>query len=126
MSWHAHSIGEITHLVTKGTTPTTLGRQFADSGVNFIKAEALNGDSGLDTGGFSYIDEDTHELLGRSVLQEDDVLVTIAGARVGKCGYVKVAQNTSGSGALAGMFRWRRRPKTFSAWQFPGIFTLHV
>ena len=69
MSWHPHSIGEITHVVTKGTTPTTLGRQFTDSGVNFIKAEALNGDSGLDNGGFFYIDEDTHELLGRSMLQ---------------------------------------------------------
>lgn len=90
MSWHPQSIEEIANVITKGTTPTTLGRQFTDSGISFIKAETLNGGSALNTGGFFYIDEDTHELLRRSVLQEDDVLVTIAGAQVGKCGYVKV------------------------------------
>ena len=66
MSWRTHSIAKIADVVTKGTTPTTLGKQFTDSGIHFIKAEALNGDSGLDRGGFFYIDEDTHALVRRS------------------------------------------------------------
>jgi type I restriction enzyme, S subunit len=105
MTWHPHSIEEITHVVTKGTTPTTLGRQFTDSGVNFIKAEALNGDSGLDSEGFFHIDEDTHELLARSMLQEDDVLVTIAGAQVGKCGYVKAEHLPANTNQAVGIVR---------------------
>lgn len=105
MIWYPHSVEEITYVVTKGTTPTTLGRQFTDSGVNFIKAEALNGDSGLDTGGFFHIDEDTHELLARSMLQEDDVLVTIAGAQVGKCGYVKAEHLPANTNQAVGIVR---------------------
>lgn len=89
MSWPSLAIGDIAEVVTKGTTPTTLGRPFVDHGVNFVKAEALNGDAGLDQHGFAFIDEETHQLLQRSILKEDDVLITIAGAKIGKCGYVK-------------------------------------
>jgi len=88
MNWAERSIGEITEIVTKGTTPSTYGMPFTDSGINFIKAEALNGDVALDRGGFAFINEETHEKLRRSQLHENDVLVTIAGANVGKCGYV--------------------------------------
>jgi type I restriction enzyme, S subunit len=105
MSWYSYSIDEITQVVTKGTTPTTLGRQFTDSGVNFVKAEALNGDSGLDIGGIFHIDEDTHEMLARSVLQEHDVLVTIAGAQVGRCGYVKTEHLPANTNQAVGIVR---------------------
>jgi type I restriction enzyme, S subunit len=88
-SWGNVPLSDISVRITKGTTPTTLGRPFRNSGVNFIKAEALNGDCDLDENGFSYIDEDTNHLLKRSILQEHDVLVTIAGAKIGKCGYLK-------------------------------------
>jgi type I restriction enzyme S subunit len=105
MSRQSQPISAITHVVTKGTTPTTLGRPFTDEGVNFIKAEALNGDSGLELGGFSHIDQDTHELLGRSVLHEDDVLVTIAGAQVGKCGYVRAEYLPANTNQAVGIVR---------------------
>lgn len=109
MSWHAHSIAEISDVVTKGTTPTTLGKQFADTGIHFIKAEALNGDSGLDRNGFFYIDEDTHQLLKRSILQEEDVLVTIAGAQVGKCGFVRVEYLPANTNQAVGIVRINRK-----------------
>lgn len=109
MKWATHSIAEITDVVTKGTTPTTLGKQFTDSGIYFIKAEALNGDSGLDHGGFSYIDEDAHELLRRSILQEEDVLVTIAGANVGKCGFVRAEDLPANTNQAVGIVRVNRK-----------------
>ena len=108
MSVRRVSIADIAEIVTKGTTPTTLGRRFTESGVNFIKAEALNGDSGLDTSGLSFIDEETHELLRRSILEEDDVLVTIAGARVGRCGYVKAEHLPANTNQAVGIVRVRR------------------
>jgi len=108
MSWRVHSIAEIADVVTKGTTPTTLGKQFTDSGIRFIKAEALNGDSGLDRGGFFYIDEDTHELLRRSILREEDVLITIAGANVGKCGFVRAEDLPANTNQAVGIVRINR------------------
>lgn len=84
MSWHFHTISDISLKITKGTTP----KQFSEDGINYIKAEALNGDSGLNLKSFSFISENTHESLKRSQLQSNDVLVTIAGANIGKCGFV--------------------------------------
>ena len=88
MSWPVVKIDEISELVTKGTTPTTYGMPFTDEGINFIKAEALNGDTSLNRSGFTYVSEDTHNKLSRSILQVNDVLLTIAGANVGACGFV--------------------------------------
>jgi len=105
MSRQPQPISAITTLVTKGTTPTTLGRPFTDEGVTFVKAEALNGDSGLEVTGFSHIDEDTHELLARSRLEEGDVLVTIAGAHVGRCGYVKADHLPANTNQAVGIVR---------------------
>ncbi len=89
MSWQETLLESITTLVTKGTTPTTYGMPFTDEGINFVKAEALNGDVSLDKSGFNFISLDTHEKLKRSQLEKDDVLITIAGANVGKCGFVR-------------------------------------
>jgi type I restriction enzyme S subunit len=73
------TIGEVTSLVTKGTTPTTLGRNFTSRGIGFIKAECISSDGGLIKEKQVYIDEETDQLLKRSRLQEDDVLFSIAG-----------------------------------------------
>ncbi|RJR40588.1 MAG: restriction endonuclease subunit S [Deltaproteobacteria bacterium] len=89
MTWPEITVKDVSLRITKGTTPTTLGEAFTDQGVRFIKAEALNGDSNLDANGFAFIDEKTHELLRRSILQSEDVLITIAGAKTGKCGFVR-------------------------------------
>jgi type I restriction enzyme S subunit len=75
MSWCIKSIDEIMEVVTKDTTPSTYGMPFIDEGINFVKAEALNGDVALDQSGFTFIDDETHEKLKRSKLRQDDVLV---------------------------------------------------
>lgn len=105
MSWQTVSIEEITDVVTKGTTPTTLGKPFTETGINFIKAEALNGDSNLEIDGFSHIDEETHSLLRRSILKESDVLLTIAGAKIGKCGFVRVEHLPANTNQAVGIIR---------------------
>ncbi|MEI6788382.1 MAG: restriction endonuclease subunit S [bacterium] len=105
MKWDTVTLSDITHVVTKGTTPTTMGRPFTEDGVNFIKAEALNGDSNLDAHSFAFIDEETHEMLKRSVLLEGDVLVTIAGAQVGKCGYVRSEHCPANTNQAVGIVR---------------------
>ena len=108
MSWASAKIGDLAEMVTKGTTPTTYGMPFTDSGVNFIKAEALNGDCVLDRAGFTFVAESTHEKLKRSMLAEGDVLVTIAGAQVGKCGIVRQEHLPANTNQAVGIVRVRR------------------
>lgn len=105
MSWKQVTVGEIASVITKGTTPTTYGMPFVESGINFIRAEALNGNSSLDHNGFVFIDINTHEKLVRSQLQEKDVLVTIAGANVGKCGFVRQADLPANTNQAVGIIR---------------------
>ena len=105
MIWTVSKIDEIAEIVTKGTTPTTYGMPFTDAGVNFIKAEALNGDSSLDNSSFVFVSESTHERLKRSILAENDVLVTIAGAQVGRCGIVSAEHLPANTNQAVGIIR---------------------
>lgn len=105
MSWVDFSIDSVAEVVTKGTTPTTYGMPFTEEGVNFIKAEALNGDATLDNNGFAFISEDTHEKLKRSQLCVNDVLITIAGANVGKCGIVREQHIPANTNQAVGIIR---------------------
>ena len=109
MSWPTSKIDNIAEVVTKGTTPTTYGMPFVDSGVNFIKAEALNGDSALDGVSFAFVSESTHERLKRSILAEGDVLVTIAGAQVGRCGIVRTEHLPANTNQAVGIIRVHRK-----------------
>lgn len=87
--WKSYKLGELTHKITKGTTPTTLGHSFVESGVTFIKAESILIDGSVDISKFMYIDENTHEKLKRSQLEEDDILFSMAGMVLGKTAIVK-------------------------------------
>lgn len=67
-------------LITKGTTPTSVGFKFANSGVNFIKIESIDENGTFLSDKFAHVSPETHEALKRSQLQTGDILVTIAGA----------------------------------------------
>ena len=72
-------LSELCHVVTKGTTPTTLGKPFVESGINFIKAESILDHHSIDKSKFAFIDEETNALLKRSIIHAGDVVFTIAG-----------------------------------------------
>jgi type I restriction enzyme, S subunit len=65
--------------ITKGTTPTSLKKQFKEQGINFVKAESYSDEGFFKPQKFAYIDEETHDLLNRSKLEKHDVIVSIAG-----------------------------------------------
>lgn len=73
-------LSDITEKITKGTTPTTIGSNFAQSGINFIKIESIGLDGEFLKSKFMYIDEDCNRKLERSQLKENDILFSIAGA----------------------------------------------
>lgn len=73
------SIKEISKMITKGTTPTSLGFDFVEEGINFIKIENINSKGEL-SGELAHITPDCNEKLKRSQLQANDILFSIAGS----------------------------------------------
>jgi type I restriction enzyme S subunit len=84
-------------VVTKGTTPTTIGARFQNDGVKFIKVESLDGSRNINHAKIAYIDEATHALLKRSRLDAGDLLFSIAGTigRVAVVGTDDLPGNTN-------------------------------
>ena len=77
--WDVKRLGEIALLITKGTTPTSVGCDFESYGINFIKAESISDNGDFIPEKFAHIDEHTDMLLSRSRLREGDFLFSIAG-----------------------------------------------
>ena len=77
--WHYELLGNLCDCVTKGTTPTTLGKDFTDTGINFIKGESINDYHSFNKTLFAHIDDETDELLKRSRIYVNDIVFTIAG-----------------------------------------------
>lgn len=80
------TLSELCLSITKGTTPTAAGGRFKNSGINFVKSECLSYDGSIDKSKFAFIDGATHEQLKRSQIAEGDILYSIAGVNLGKCG----------------------------------------
>lgn len=81
--WEVRRVKQLAEVISKGTTPTTIGEEFQDDGVRFLKAENIVDGCVLPDPKF-FISEDAHASLSRSSLAEGDVLIVIAGATTGK------------------------------------------
>ncbi|EHO04764.2 hypothetical protein HMPREF9712_03558 [Myroides odoratimimus CCUG 10230] len=85
--WETKTLGEISQLITKGTTP----KKFTNQGIKYIKIESFKENS-IDIEKCMFIDEITHNKeLKRSILREGDILFAIAGATIGKTNIVTKA-----------------------------------
>lgn len=80
-------LGDIAEVITKGTTPTSLGYEFKESGINFIKIESITESGCFISDKFAHISSECHYALKRSQLKKNDVLFSIAGA-IGRVGIV--------------------------------------
>lgn len=87
-SYEKTRLQNLCELITKGTTPTTVGFEFVSEGINFIKIESLKENGTVDTEMLNYINVDCNEKLKRSQLHENDILFSIAGA-IGKTCIIK-------------------------------------
>ena len=78
--WELKKLGEETQLITKGTTPTSIGFDFVNIGINFIKIESITKSGLFDQTKFAFINKQCDEKMSRSRLSENDILFSIAGA----------------------------------------------
>lgn len=82
--WEVKRLKFLSSLISKGTTPSTIGREILPAGdVRFIKAENILNNSIVDEPS-NFIDQATHQILNRSQLEAYDILFVIAGATIGK------------------------------------------
>ena len=73
--WKIMKLSNISSGITKGTTP----KKYSETGINFIKVENIHDNTISNIN--SYISEETHNgELKRSILKENDILFSIAGA----------------------------------------------
>ncbi len=86
-NWKLVRLGEVSTLITKGSTPTSYGHSFVQHGINFVKVEAIKAGLLLPENITSHINSETHEFLKRSQLKRGDFLFSIAGS-IGTCAVV--------------------------------------
>ena len=86
-NWKLVRLGDVSTLITKGSTPTSYGHSFVQHGINFVKVEAIKAGLLLPENITSHINPETHEFLKRSQLKSGDFLFSIAGS-IGTCAVV--------------------------------------
>jgi restriction endonuclease S subunit len=122
---HEHRrLGDVTTLITKGTTPTSLGMSFSEQGINFIKVESIISDGVIDPVKFSFIGTDVHGALKRSQIKSKDILFTIAGATVGKLALIDehlLPANTNQALAIIRVKSEMLRPRFAYHWLKGGV-----
>ncbi len=80
--WSKVKLGSLCSVVTKGTTPTSVGMDFTNQGIPFLRiTDIQNGHLTLNN--VLYISQETHNSLSRSKIKSGDLLITIAGT-IGK------------------------------------------
>ena len=86
--WEVKRIKYLASLISKGTTPTTIGREILSDGeIRFIKGENIVNNQ-IELKPEYSIDEETNQMLKRSQLRENDLLFVIAGT-IGKVSLVR-------------------------------------
>jgi type I restriction enzyme S subunit len=101
--WVVANVGEVTDLVTKGTTPTSIGGGFSSEGIPFYKVESISDEGHIIPSKCAFIDEQSDALLARSRIQEGDILFSIAGTigRVAQMTSFDIPANTNQALAIA-------------------------
>lgn len=79
-SWKWVTLESISSVISKGTTPKGVKSAYLPSGIGFVRVNNFGNGGRIDTSEMKFIDEKIHQgELKRSVLEADDVLVSIAG-----------------------------------------------
>lgn len=87
MNCSFRKLAECCQVITKGTTPTSFGMSFSDSGIPFLRVQNIQRGTVELNGDALFVDLQTHKTLERSRIHRGDVLLSIAGT-IGRSGVV--------------------------------------
>lgn len=86
-NWKFVRLGKMAKIISKGTTPKGGQSSYLSEGINYLRAEGVSSKLKKET--FQFISEKIHNNeLKRSILEENDLLITIAGT-LGRTGIVR-------------------------------------
>lgn len=108
MKWEKAQLVKYSDRITKGTTPSSLGFSFTENGINYIKSECITKEGTIDDSKFVYIDEATDNALKRSRIEENDVLISIAGMYLGKTAIAKSKYLPANTNQAVGIIRLKQ------------------
>lgn len=82
-NWPITTIGELTQIVTKGSSPNWQGFDYCDTGIRFVRSQNV-GWGRLDLSDVAHLPVAFNEKEKKSVLKSGDVLLNIVGASIGR------------------------------------------
>lgn len=87
--WEVKNINDIAVFVGSGVTPKGGQVVYKAFGIPFIRSQNVYSD-GLRLDDVAYIDEEQNSKMKRTEFKEDDILLNITGASIGRCTFVPV------------------------------------
>jgi type I restriction enzyme S subunit len=102
------TLKEVSELITKGTTPSSVGCEFVNEGINFIKSESIYDSKYLNSSIYEHINVETDNKLKRSRIKEGDLLFSIAGAYLGKIAIVQSKDVPANTNQAVGIVRLKK------------------
>ena len=81
--WKWVKLGQITYLITKGSSPRWQGFNYVDRGIFFLRSQNV-GWGELDLSNIAHLPEAFNEKERKSILKEGDVLFNLVGASIGR------------------------------------------
>lgn len=86
--WKVVRLKKVLSKINSGVTPKGGATSYLDDGIPLIRSQNVKNDS-LDMSDVVFIDEETHESMKNSKVQNGDVLLNITGASLGRCQFVE-------------------------------------
>lgn len=84
VDWKRVKLGAVSTLITKGSTPTTSGHAYVNSGVRFFRSINASEDGTLRLNDIRFISEEASRAIRRSSLEQGDIVISIVGAKTGR------------------------------------------
>lgn len=78
VSWEIVKLSDISGFITKGSTPTTYGYEWQNTGIPFFKSDVVK-EGEFVFGDYKFISEEAHLQMSRSVIRSGDILISITG-----------------------------------------------
>jgi len=82
-NWPMEKLGDITSVVSSGSTPLGGSTTYLSQGILFIRSQNVLM-NGFDFSDAAFISEEVHQKMRRTWVQRDDVLLNITGASIGR------------------------------------------
>jgi type I restriction enzyme S subunit len=102
--WRWATVGQVADLVTKGSSPGWQGFSYQESGVPFLRSQNVRWGR-LDLGELAFLPQQFNDAHPTSIIREDDVLLNLVGASVGRSAVANHQIDGANSNQAVGIIR---------------------